>query len=343
MQYSFYNDYSEGAHPKVLQALARSNEGQETGYGLDRFTTEAVELIRAATKRPDADVHFVPTGTQANLIVLSSVLRSYESVIAVHTSHINVHEAGALEATGHKIITVPHINGKLTPEQVRETCALHNDEHMVQPRVVYISQTTELGTVYSKTELQQLSQTCRELNLFFYIDGARLGSALTARGSDCTLDELAGMVDAFYIGGTKNGALLGEAVVINHRELKKNFRHHLKQRGALLAKGYAISLQFHALFTDGLYEELAKHANRMAHKIADTIESLGYRFLTPPISNQLFPILPNTVIEALKPNYGFYIWSQGEQESPIRLVTSWATDEQAVDAFIETIKNVSTG
>lgn len=339
MKYSFYNDYSEGAHPKMLEALGQFNDRQEAGYGEDRFTKESSNLLRQIIKRPDADVHFVSCGTQANLIVLSSALRSYEAVIAVATSHINVHESGALEATGHKIILLQGEDGKLTAEQVRETCALYNDEHMVRPRVVYISQTTELGTVYTKGELEHLSKTCHDLGLYLYVDGARLGSALTAKNADLSLIDIAGLVDAFYIGGTKNGALLGEAIVINHPDLKTHFRNHLKQRGALLAKGRAISAQFHALFTDNLYFDLAAHANRMAERIATALHALGYAFLTPPESNQLFPILPNAVIESLQKDYGFYVWSKGAQESPIRLVTSWATREDAVDAFIETLKN----
>lgn len=339
MKYSFYNDYAEGVHPKVLEALQASNLSQETGYGEDSFTKAAAELIRGAIGNPGADVHFVSGGTQANLIVLSSMLRSFESVIAVESGHINVHEGGALEATGHKINTVPGVHGKLVPRAIEEVCTRHDNEQMVMPRAVYISNSTELGTVYTKEELRALSRTCKNLGLYFYLDGARLGSALTSKDSDITLAELSSFVDVFYIGGTKNGALLGEAIVINNPDLQKDFRYHLKQRGALLAKGRAISLQFRALFTDDLYFELARHANRMAALLANAITTSGYTFLTPPSTNQLFPILPNTVIESLQEDYGFYVWEKGENTSSIRLVTSWATSEEAVKVFITKLKN----
>lgn len=341
MMYSFYNDYSEGAHPKVLEALQRSNLDQEPGYGLDRFSMEAANKIRATIGNPDADIHFVSAGTLVNLMVLASMVKSYESVIAVETGHINVHEAGALEATGHKITLVPHENGKMTPAQIERICALHTDEHMVMPRVVYISNTTELGTVYTKVELEALSKTCKNHGLYLYMDGARLGSALTAKENDLTLAELSSLVDAFYIGGTKNGALMGEALVINHPDLKKNFRYHLKQRGALLAKGRTIALQFDALFTDNLYFDLARRTNEFATKLADAVRECGYSFLTPPASNQIFPILPNTIIDQLEKEYGFYRWGSGESVSPIRLVTSWATTEVAVDGFIDRLRMLS--
>lgn len=340
MSYDFYNDYSEGAHPKVLEAICRANLEQEPGYGYDRFTQEAVDRIRAVIAQPDADVHFVSAGTQANLIVLAAMLKPHEAVIAADTGHINVHEAGAVEATGHKVVTAPHVNGKLTPEGVESVMTAHYDEHLVMPRVVYISQTTELGTVYTKAEIAALSRTAKQHGLYLYVDGARIGSALTAPGADCSLADLAALVDAFYIGGTKNGALFGEAIVLNHPDVKKDFRYHLKQRGALLAKGRAISLQFDALFTDGLYMEIAAHANRMATMLAEAIAAKGWEFLTPPASNQIFPLVPNDAIERLQKDFGFYVWQKGENTSAIRLVTSWATREDAVQTFIATIKSL---
>lgn len=343
MKYAFYNDYSEGAHPKVLEALQRSNLVQESGYGLDSFTKEASDSIRRAIGQPNAEVHFVSAGTQANIVVLAAALKSHEAIIAADTGHINVHEAGAIEATGHKIITVPNQDGKLTPAAIDAVVIAHNDEHLVKPRLVFISNTTELGTVYTLAELRALSQTAKQHGLYFYLDGARLGSALTAPQTDYTLADLAALVDSFYIGGTKNGALFGEAIVINHPDLQKEFRYHLKQRGALLAKGRAISLQFQALFTDNLYFEIATHANRMATILADAIEQEGYGFLTPPVSNQIFPILPNGVVEGLQKEYGFYVWSPGKSESAIRLVTSWATREDAVREFIERLKSLKSG
>lgn len=339
MKYSFYNDYPEGAHPKVWKAMQESNFAQVSGYGTDVFTKEAADLIRKAIQSDAADVHFLSAGTQANFIMLSSMLKSYEAVIAADSGHINVHEAGAVEATGHKIILVKNEQGKVTPQAVEAVCKAHGgDEHMVSPRVVYVSQTTELGTIYSKAELQALSETCKKLSLLFYLDGARLGSALTASTADATLVEISSLVDAFYIGGTKNGALFGEALVINNPELQKDFRYHLKQRGALLAKGRAISLQFKALFTGGLYEELARHTNSMATILAEGIKEAGYGFMTPPVSNQIFPVLPNELIATLQKEYGFYVWAAGEKESSIRLVTSWATSEEAAREFVACLK-----
>lgn len=340
MKYAFYNDYSEGAHPKVLEALQQSNLVQESGYGLDSFTKEASDSIRRAIGQPGAEVHFVSGGTQANIVVLASALKSHEAIIAADTGHINVHEAGAIEATGHKIISVPNQEGKLTPAAIDAVMIAHNDKHLVKPRLVFISNTTELGTVYTISELTALSQAAKKHWLYFYLDGARLGSALTAPQIDYSLADLAALVDAFYIGGTKNGALLGEAIVINHSDLQKDFRYHLKQRGALLAKGRAISLQFKALFTDNLYFEIATHANRMATMLADAIKEAGYNFLTPPASNQIFPVFPNGVVEDLQKDYGFYVWSPGESKSAIRLVTSWATREYAVQEFIERLKSL---
>lgn len=338
MKYQFYCDYAEGAHPKVLAALQESNLVQEAGYGLDGFTKQAAELVKNVIKQPNADIHFVSSGTQANFIILAAALNPIEAIIAVDSGHINIHEAGAVEATGHKIIAVPHKNGKITPEAIDSVMAAHYDEHLVKPRVVYISNTTELGTVYQKAELEAIAQTTKKHGLYFYLDGARLGSALTAPQNDCTIADIAALVDAFYIGGTKNGGLFGEAIVLNHPALQKDFRYHLKQRGALLAKGRAVSLQFQTLFTENLYVDLAAHANRMATMLADAIGAQGYAFLTPPESNQIFPILPNSVIEKLQTNYGFYVWQKGEHESAIRLVTSWATSESAVREFIEDLK-----
>lgn len=223
MKYQFYCDYAEGAHPKVLAALQESNLVQDAGYGLDGFTKQAAELVKNVIKQPNADVHFVSSGTQANFIVLAAALNPIEAIIAVDTGHINIHEAGAVEATGHKIIAVPHKNGKITPEAIDTVMAAHYDEHLVKPRVVYISNTTELGTVYQKAELEAIAQTTKNHGLYFYLDGARLGSALTAPQNDCTIADIAALVDAFYIGGTKNGGLVGEAIVLNHPALQKIF------------------------------------------------------------------------------------------------------------------------
>lgn len=343
MKYSFYNDYSEGAHQNILNALAETNLVQETGYGEDSFSLQAGALIKEKTGNPDSEVHFVSGGTQANLIVLASILKPFEAVIAVNTGHICVHEAGAIEATGHKICTVMSKDGKIRPEQIQAVYDEHSDEHMVKPRVVFVSHSTEVGTIYLKHELQDISEVCKRNGLYLYLDGARLGSALTSTQSDMSLAEVSSLVDAFYIGGTKNGALLGEAIVINNNQLKVNFRYHLKQRGALLAKGRVLGVQFLELFKNDLYFELAKHANEMAGKLTQGIREQGYEFLTDSATNQIFPIFPNILIEKLKDLYGFYIWSKiDDGKSSIRLVTSWATKEEAIDGFLEDLKTVAT-
>lgn len=335
VKYSFQNDYSEGAHPKILEALAKSNLSQELGYGEDQFCLEAAGRIHAAIGNPDADIHFVSGGTQANMLMLSSFLRPFESVIAVDSGHICVHETGAIEQTGHKINTVKGQDGKVTVREIQEVVAGHGDEHMVKPRVVFISHSTEIGTIYSANEMREISALCKELNLYLYLDGARLGSALTSRSSDIDLREICSLVDAFYIGGTKNGALLGEALVINHPRLKPDFRYCIKQRGALLSKGRLLGIQFNELFRDNLYFDLARNANRMAERLTNGISSLGYGFLTDSPTNQIFPILPNTVIEKMNQMYRFYVWSKvDETRSSIRLVTSWATSEKPVDEFL---------
>ena len=340
MKYSFRNDYSEGCHPNILEALGKSSFNQQEGYGEDEYSLEAKNILREKLQSPDADIHFVSGGTQANLIVISSILRPYESVVSVNSGHINTHETGAIEATGHKVNVIYSNNGKLDPKGIKEVLEYHEDEHMVKPRLVYISNTSEVGTVYRKKELEDLSAFCKENDLLLFLDGARLGSALCSKDYDLTLPQLSKLVDVFYIGGTKNGALLGEAIIINNPELKKNFRFHLKQRGALLAKGRLLGLQFLELFKDDLFYDLAKHANKMADKLTTGLKNLGYEFLTDSPSNQIFPILPNKVIEQLSDNYAFYVWSKvDEHKSAIRLVTSWATKEEAVDEFLRVLKS----
>lgn len=340
--YSFKNDYSEGAHPNILQALITTNAFQEEGYGDDRYTKEAVSILRNKLQNQEADIHLVAGGTQANIIVLSSVLKPYESVIAANTGHINVHEAGAIEATGHRINAVDCKNGKLTPEDIQPVLDFHTDEHMVKPKLVYISNTTEIGSVYNKKELEELHFFCKTRELFLYLDGARLGSALCSSENDLSLGEMSSLLDAFYIGGTKNGALFGEAIVINNRSIQENFRYSIKQKGGLLAKGRLLGLQFVELFKEDLYFQLAKHANNMAKKLSEAFERLGYDFLSKSASNQVFPIIPYEIIYKLMPKYDFYIWSKIDNErASIRLVTSWATKEEAVDCFINDLNAFS--
>lgn len=338
--YSFKNDYSEGAHPRILSALLETNMEQIEGYGEDIYTLEAIELIKQRIKRSDIDIHLLAGGTQTNLTAISAFLRPHEAAVAASTGHILVHETGAIEATGHKILAIEVSDGKLTPDHIGVGLNVHTDEHMVKPKLVYISNPTEIGTIYTKSELEELSRFCRESNLFLFVDGARLGSALCSEENDLSLGDMVELVDAFYIGGTKNGALIGEALVICNDALKEDFRFHMKQKGALLAKGRLLGIQFLELFKDNLYFDLAKHANEMAALLRQEIGKMGYRFLTHSSSNQIFPILPNWLISKLEQKYSFYVWAKvNEDYSAIRLVTSWATRKEAVLEFIDDIKH----
>lgn len=339
-KHQFFNDYSETAHPACLAAIALNPTQQESGYGLDSVSAHARELIHAQTHSPKAEIHFLSGGTQANLTVIGSILRPHEAVIATETGHISTHETGAIEATGHKVIHTPHVHGKLTPSAIKHVLATHPNEHSVKPRLVFISQSTELGTVYSKAELLALRTLCDTHGLYLYVDGARLGMALAAEGADMRLSDLAQLADAFYIGGTKNGALLGEAIVIVNPSLQSDFRYALKQRGALLAKGRVIASQFVALFENDLYFELARHANACAQRLRAGLSELGFDFQTDSPTNQIFPILPNSLIESLQQQYGFYVWQAWDaQQSVIRLVTSWATPMEQVAQFLADVRH----
>lgn len=335
-RYSFRDDYSEGAHPDILQALQATNLTQYQGYGNDPCSEKAKALIKQKMDNQDVDIHFLSGGTQVNLVVISSLLRPHESVISAESGHINQHEAGAIEASGHKINSIYCEDGKLTPERIEKVLDKNETEHMVKPKLVFLSNATEIGTVYTKNDLQKLKNFCESKDLLLYLDGARLGSALCSKQSNLDLSELGKLVDIFYIGGTKNGALLGEALVICKEELKPDFRYFLKQKGALLAKGRVLGGQFQELFKDNLYFELAGHANQMAAKLREGIKKAGYDFLSESTTNQIFPVLPEDKIEKLLKNYDFYVWQKlaGEM-SAIRLITSWATREAAVDSFLK--------
>lgn len=339
---SFTNDYSEGAHPRILEKLAASNLEQNRGYGEDVHCNKAKEYIKQQINREDVDIHFIPGGTQTNLLVISSFLRPHQCVIAADTGHINVHETGAIEATGHKVVTLPSPDGKLTPQMIQKVLEGHDGEHMVQPKMVYISDTTELGTIYTKKELEEIQEVCRENGLLLFLDGARLASALTCKANDLSLADIARLVDVFYIGGTKNGALIGEALVICKEELKEDFRYMIKQRGAMLAKGFVMGIQFETLFLpeDSLYYDLAKHANLMAEQIAEAITACGYEFYVPVVSNQLFPVLPNTLLTELEKRFLFSRQAKvGEDKTAIRFVTSWATTQEQVKELIQFFQN----
>ena len=339
-KYSFLDDYSEGCHPDILTAMSRTNLEQQTAYGNDEYSERARELIRQESGQNDLPVFFVAGGTLANIIITACALRSHESVIAATTGHMVIRETGAIEAVGHKIVTVDSDDGKLTPTGIESALASNaHFPHMARPRLVYISNATEAGTVYSKAELTAISSLCRAHNLLLMLDGARLGTALTANHNDLTMQDVAELVDIFWIGGTKAGALIGEAIVIPHRGLSDDFEFHIKQRGALLAKGRLLGLQFETLFTNNLYFDLCRHANVMAAKLSDAFTDAGYTLDASTDSNQVFPVLPNTLIEALQSDYEFYIWRKVDNDlSVIRMVTSWATQEAIVNAFIEHIK-----
>ena len=343
MKYSFLDDYSEGCHPGILKAMADTNMVQQTAYGDDAYSVEAKRLIRQHIGKANIPIYFVAGGTLANIIIVASTLRSHEAVISASTGHIVVRETGAIEATGHKIITMPSSDGKLSPADIE--LALANNAHyphMAKPRLVYLSNATELGTVYTKAELTALSETCKANDLLLLLDGARLGTALSADINDLTLSDIAELTDIFWIGGTKAGALIGEAIVIPNAQLAEEFSFHIKQRGALLAKGRLLGLQFSQLFKNDLFFELTRHSNLMAQKLSDAITGAGYSLAAQTESNQIFPILPNAMIEALQSSFDFYVWEKSDdQRSVIRLVTSWATDEEQVDAFIEALGEIS--
>lgn len=325
---SFKNDYSEGAHPQILEALIEQNTSQEPGYGYDRYSRAATRYIQEKIGI-EAEVFFVAGGTQSNMLAIGHLLKPYQSVISTDISHIEEHETGAIEATGHKINKVAHDEGKLNVAKIQEVLDFHVDEHMVQPKMVYISLATEVGTIYSKSELSDISTFCKKNDLLLYIDGARMAMALTSKDCDWDLQTLAKWADVMYIGGTKNGTLLGEAIVFNKPSLADGFLHYRKQKGALLAKGRVLGIQFAELFRDQLYMELGQHANNCATQIAEKFILSGVQFKYPPQTNQIFPILKNETIEKLQQKFEFHIWEMHDADhSVIRLVFSWATSDE---------------
>jgi len=322
-----------------------TNLEQTEGYGCDPYCEKARELIRKACNAPDAEVHFLVGGTQTNMTVIAAALRPHQGVIGAQTAHINVHETGAIESTGHKVLVLPSKAGKLTAAQVEDCYQAHvrdeSFEHMVQPKMVYISNPTELGTIYYKKELEELYAVCRKYNLFLYMDGARMGYGLAAADNDLTLAEIAGLCDVFYIGGTKVGALFGEALVITNPLLKEDFRYMIKQKGGMLAKGRLLGVQFQTLFEDSLYLEMAKHADGLADEIRKTLKELQIPLLVENETNQIFPIVPDSVLETLREKYSFsYIERVDEAHSAIRLCTSWVTTPEAVETLCMDLKKI---
>ncbi len=332
----FSNDYSECCHPRILEILTETNTDGYAGYSADPHTARAHELIRAAVAQPSADVHIVVGGTQANLIVISAFLRSFEAVIAADSGHICVHETGAIEATGHKCIACPTTDGKLTPALIRAALTAHSTEHMVLPKMVYISNTTEVGTYYTTAELEAIRAVCDEHGLILFLDGARLGCALAT--GDITMPDLGRLCDVFYIGGTKNGAMMGEALVIVNPALKENFRFSIKQHGGLLAKGWMLGVQFEVLMDGDFYLEQGQHSNKLALQLKEGIAALGYKFASDSMTNQQFPIFPDEIVAALGKEFAFEYQSKpSATHTEIRLVTSWATKQSAVDAFLSAL------
>lgn len=335
---SFLDDYSEGAHPDILRALAETNLVRQAPYGDDAYSRDAASRIVARLGPSfQGAVHFVASGTIANIVSIASCLRPHEAVIAVASGHIVLREAGAIEATGHKLIAVPPVDGKITPDRIEEALAANaHFPHMARPRLIYLSNATETGTVYTLAELRAISALAASRGLIVFLDGARLGAALASPHGDATLADIAALVDLFWIGGTKLGALLGEAIVVCNPALAADFAFHVKQRGAMLAKGRVLGIQFQALFGESdLFTSLARHANAMAARLAAGIAARGHALAARTETNQVFPILPNAAIAALQPEFAFYVWGKSDDtRSVIRLVTSWATEERQVDAFL---------
>ncbi|MDD2978729.1 MAG: low specificity L-threonine aldolase [Hespellia sp.] len=335
----FECDYTQGAHPKVMEMLQKTNMEQTAGYGEDPYCEAAKELICSACGKPDADVHFLVGGTQTNATIIASVLRPYQGVLCAETGHINVHETGAIESKGHKVLPIQSFDGKITGMQIREMCEQHfqdvNHEHMVQPGMVYISFPTENGTIYSKAELEEISIVCQQYGLPLFIDGARLGYGLMADGNDLTLEDITDLCDVFYIGGTKVGTLFGEAVVFPNPDLARDFRYLIKQNGGMLAKGRLLGIQFLALFEDNTYFKIARHADELAMQIKNALKAKGYQFLYDSNTNQQFPILPDVVVQQLEKKYVFSFWQKvGDNHTAVRFCTSWGTKAEEVNQLV---------
>lgn len=342
----FNNDYSEGCIPEIMEKLSLTNMEQTPGYGVDAYCKDAADKIRKLCKKDDLAVHFLVGGTQSNLTIIAASLRPYQGVIAATTGHISVHETGAIEATGHKVIELPCENGKITAQQIEQCVQSQSDsmdaEHTVMPKMVYISSPTELGTLYTLEELTAIRQVCDRRGLYLFLDGARMGYGLAAEDNDVFLPDYARLCDVFYIGGTKVGALFGEAVVISNPALDQDFRYMIKQRGGMLAKGRLLGLQFGVLLEDDRYFTIAKRANLLAEKIRTTITGLGYQYLVENKTNQIFPIFPDKLLEELSKEFCFTEMERIDAEHrAVRFCTSWATTEENVKALCRKIKELS--
>ncbi len=340
--FSFKNDYSETAHPSILEKLIETNMIQTEGYGNDEYTKEAVGLIKKKLQDDNVDIHFISGGTQTNLIAISAFLRPHEAVISAKTGHIVDFETGAIEATGHKVYTIETKDGKLQRENIEKVFYKYQSELTPYPKMVYISNPTELGTIYKKEEIENIYEFCKENNLYLFIDGARLGSAMQALGNNIKYSDLTSLCDGFYIGGTKNGAMYGEAIVICNDSLKSQFRWHIKQRGAMLSKSKVMACQFIQLFKDNLYESLASHANEMSCLLREGLKDLGYEMKVDSPSNQTFVIMPKGVLEKIQENYAVTPWEEIEDNKwVVRFITSWATPKEEVIKFINYLESLS--
>lgn len=339
----FESDYLEGALPQIMYRLMSTNFEQTAGYGCDPYCESARELIKKECAAPDADIHFLVGGTQTNMTVIAAALRPHQGVLAAETAHIEAHETGAIEATGHKVITLDSTDGKINAKQVEDYVLRHRAdesfEHIVQPAMVYISQPTETGTVYTLSELEELSSVCRRLGILLYVDGARLACALACEGTP-KLPDLARLCDVFYIGGTKHGTLFGEAVVIQNDALKKDFRYIIKQHGGMLAKGRLLGLQFDELFSDGSYYEIGRNEVRLAQKIADAFKKKGIELYYDSPTNQIFPVLSDEQIMKLSETYSFSVQGKTPGGTVTRFCTSWATTDAVADKLIKDIEEL---
>ncbi|MFK4785002.1 threonine aldolase family protein [Fusobacterium sp. MFO224] len=337
---SFKNDYSEGAHPKIIEALVKTNCEQTDGYGEDNYTLEAYKNIKNKLKCDNCYIRFLVGGTQSNLTVISHILRPYQAVISAETGHINSHETGSIEATGHKVVLIKTEDGKLNPKLIENLLSFHKDAHNVEPKMVYISNPNELGVLYKKEELSLLYRYCKKNGLYLFIDGARLASALTSEYNDILFEDYKNLCDILYVGGTKCGAYFGEGIIFFNENLSKGFQYSIKQRGALFAKGRLLGIQFNELFKDNLYWEIGRHSNLMAQKLKDNFIKNGIRLYKDSYSNQLFVIISNDILKELEKGYKYEIQEKNEKESVVRLVTSWATKEENINLFIKDFNKI---
>lgn len=342
----FQNDYNIGCHPKILDAMLAENAASYSGYGTDSICKEAACHIRRICRNENLDVHFLVGGTQTNLTVIAASLRPHQAVIAAESAHIEVHETGAIENIGHKVLTIPSNDGKINASQIESLVKDHfqdeTAEHMAQPKMVYLSNPTELGTIYSRRELHEIRNVCDRNGLILFLDGARLGYGLEAKDNDVTMADLTELCDVFYIGGTKVGAMFGEAVVIRNPVIAEDFRYLMKQHGAMLAKGWLLGLQFRTLFQDGLYFEISRYGNHLADRLRDTIRDLGFPFLTQTSTNQVFAVFPDTLLAKLKEQV-MYSYQQriDKEHSAIRLCTSWSTKEADVEKLCYILQDLT--